>query len=132
MPRDCRPFDALNPGNRETWKVYLRDAMMDWAVKRGPGAVKELGYTVRESVLKPTAIFRGDRDEGEPDWLCYVCRPPRAYDIPTGNSRTAWPGQVFLVKFDEYRILQWSGWMKADPDDPDLPENHDSFEERLL
>jgi hypothetical protein len=125
MPRDCRPFDAINPHDGKKWKVYIRDRAMDKAIKRGLGTVRELGYTVPDAVLHPTAVFHGDRDEGEPNWLCYVSRPENCYDYKTGDSRRAWLGEVFVVKFDEFRILQWFGWMKD--------ENHEShFDEKVM
>jgi hypothetical protein len=115
------------------FKVYVRSDSMDSAVKRGPGVVKELGFTVPAAVLKPTAIYQGDHDEGEPTWLCYFSRPSRAYDYKTGAERQPWPGKLFVVKFDEYRILRWSGWVKAGAENPNLPENHQSgFDTRLL
>jgi hypothetical protein len=114
MPSDCHPLEAINPHDGKKWKVYVRDKTMDDAVKRGPGVVRELGYTVLDAVLHPAAIFRGDRDEGEPDWLCYVGRPGKCYDYKTGDVRRPWPGKLFVVKFDEFRILQWFGWIRDD------------------
>jgi hypothetical protein len=92
MPRDCWPIPAVNPegGN---WEIYVRNAAMDRAVKIGPGAVRELGFILPEAVLKPTAVFRGVRDEGEAEWLCYVSRPSRSYD-GKDNSRPALRGKA--------------------------------------
>ena len=106
MPRDCHPKEAINPHSGQPWTVYFRDSMMDRAVKLGPGAVREMGFTVPEAILNPKAIFQGDNDEGEPDWLCYVSSPGQAYDYRTGEKRRPWPGKVFVVKFDEFRICQ--------------------------
>ncbi len=54
-------------------------------------------------------------------------------DYRTGSLRKGWPGKVFVVKFDEFRIYQWSGWVVADAEDPNLPENHGTcFGTRLL
>jgi hypothetical protein len=125
MPSDCRPVDAINPHNGKKWKVYVRKKTMEDAVKRGPGKVRELGYTVPDAFLYPKAVFRGDRDEGESNWLCYVSRPEKCYDYKTGDSRRAWLGEVFVAKLDEFRILQWFGWLKED----DL-ESH--FDEKVM
>jgi hypothetical protein len=58
-------------------------------------------------------------------WLCYVSRPERCYDYKTGDSRRAWLGEVFVVKFDGFRILQWFGWIKE--------EKHEShFDEKVM
>jgi hypothetical protein len=133
LPSDCRGFDAINPFDGTLWKVYVRDSAMDRAVKLGPGAVRELGFTVPESVLKPSAVFRGVRDEGEPGWLCYAAGPARMYSRATGESRRPPVGKVFLVLFDEYRIFRGSEWELADPNDATLPNGHESrFDERLL
>ena len=82
------------------------------AVKRGPGVVRELAYTVPEAVSNFTFVYLGDRDEGEPNWWCYVGVPDLCYDYITGESRRAWFGKLFVVKFDQYRILRWFGWIK--------------------
>ena len=133
MPSDCRPFDGINPADGKTWKLYVRNKTMDQAVKVGSGKVKELAYTVRDVVLNLTAIFRGDRDEGEAEWWIYVGCPEKCYDYRTGDSRRPWAEKVFVVKFDKYRILQWFGWMKADPPDYKLPKDFQSiFDEKVL
>lgn len=107
--------------------------MMDWAVQRGPGAARELGYTVPHTVLQPRAIFRGVRAEGEPKWYCYVSRPAHAYDRQTGELRAAWKGQVFLVIVDDDLIVARFRWAKADRVNPDLPADHETgFNERLM
>ena len=133
MPRDCHPIDAVNPHDGKRWQVFLRDSMMDRAIIRGPGVARELGYTVPESFLTPKAVFRGVRAEGEPNWLCYVARPSQAYDYRDGTCRKAWHGEVFLIYVDDFRIIRDAFWVKADQNDPDLPENHDTrFNDRLL
>jgi hypothetical protein len=88
---------------------------------------------VREALLAPTAVFRGVREEGERDWLCYVSRPGRAYDYRTGEEVDGWEGQVFLIYVTDDRILYLWVWAQADGDNPNLPVNYASrFEERLL
>jgi hypothetical protein len=133
LPRDCHGLDAIDPFTGKKWQIYLRDATMDRAVKIGPGALKELGFTLREEVQIPKAVFQGVREEGEPNWLCYVCRPDKAYNYRTGDRCRAWPGQVFIVVVDDDLIIRRALWVKADPNMPDLPENHDTrFDKRLL
>jgi len=133
MPSDCRPFNGINPADGKTWKLYVRNKTMDNAVRAGPGKVRELAFTVKDVVENLTAIFRGDRDEGEPDWLIYVGCPDKCFDYKTGDSRRPWAQEVFVAKFDKYRILQWYGWVKAEPPDYKLPKNHESiFDEKVL
>ncbi len=96
MPRDCHPKEAINPHTGDKWVVHFRDRALDRAVKLGPGAVRELGFTTPEAILNPTAIFQGDNDEGEPDWLCYVSRPSQAYDYRHGSKAGNGPGRPRL------------------------------------
>jgi hypothetical protein len=132
-PRDCAVLPAINPSDGSQWDLLLRHAKMDSMAKRGPGAARELAFTVLWALLHPTAIFRGVREEGEHNWLCYVSVPSMAYDHKTGNQRAGWPGEVFLVFVNEDRIIYNWRWEKADVTDIRLPENHQSrFDEQVL
>jgi hypothetical protein len=111
----------------------VRAFLLNRAKRIGVGAIKELVYTLREEVVRPKAIFRGEKYEGEPDWICYACRPARAYAYDTGDALPAWKGKVFLVLVDGEQIIQRVLWVKADPSNPDLPEDHGArFGERLI
>jgi hypothetical protein len=132
-PRDCVGLLAIDPNTGKTWQLLLRHALMDWTAKRGTGPALELGYTVPWALLHPTAIFRGLREEGEQEWLCYASLPTEAYHYRTGQQRPAWPGQVFLVFVDDDHIIYTWRWEPADPNDPRLPENYTTrFDERVL
>lgn len=132
-PRDCVSLLAIDPNTHQTWELLLRHSLMDWTAKRGMGAALELAHTVPWALLHPTAIFRGNRDEGEPDWLCYVSLPDEAFHYRTGQRRPAWPSQVFLVFVDGDRIVYNWHWEPADPRDSRLPEQYATrFDERVL
>jgi hypothetical protein len=126
MPRDCAALPAINPGDGKTWELLLRHKKIDSTAKRGMGAARELAYTVPWALLHPTAIFRGLREEGEADWLCYVSVPSQAYDYRTGSLVPAWRGEVFLVFVNDDRIIYHWRWEKADPNNNRLPENSET------
>ena len=131
-PRDCAEVDAKHPDG-SVWKLLLRLRKREETARRGMGPTLELAHTLPGALLNPTAIFRGVREEGERNWLCYVSRPAHAYDYRTGDSRIAWPGQVFLVFVTDDRIIYNWRWEKADAEDPSVPEGYASrFEERVL
>jgi hypothetical protein len=133
MPSDCAPIEALDPNTGKTRHLYVRQAKIQATAKRGMGPARELAYVVPWAVQNPSAIFRGVREEGESQWLCFVARPQDAYDYKTGERRAPWLGQVFLVFVDDDRIIYNWRWDKADLNQPDLPLDYvDRFEERLL
>jgi hypothetical protein len=97
------------------------------------GRARELAFTVPRALLNPVAIFRGVREEGEPEWLCYVSRPGQAYNYRTRDVCQAWPGEVFLIFVNDDRIIYDWRWEKADSSDPNLPENYGvRFDGRVL
>ena len=105
--------------------------------RRGMGHAKECAYTVPMILLRPTAIFQGLREDEDEDvrgtgWRCYCGVPEKAYR-PDGTERPPYPEQVFLVFVNEDRVAYNWRWESADPDDLDLPENHNArFKTRLL
>jgi hypothetical protein len=130
---DCRPLDAINPSDGKTWQLFVRTRKIEAVAKRGMGAAKELAYTVPWAVKHPCAIFRGVRDEGEQDWLCYVAAPSQAYDYKTGDTVEAWKGEVFLVFVNDDRIIYNWRWEEADPINPKLPKDWEHrYTEKVL
>jgi hypothetical protein len=111
----------------------LRAKKIGETANRGAGAAKELAYTVPAALLKPTAVFRGVREEGERNWLCYCSVPAQRYDLTTGEIRRIHPGRVFLVFVNDDNIVYNWRWEQADSSHPKLPVNHASrFEEKVL
>jgi hypothetical protein len=133
-PRDCVELQAINPADGKVWNLLLRHGKMDWvALNRGKGAALELAYTVPWALTHPTAIFRGIREDGEIDGLCYVSNPSRMYHYRSGDERPALPGTVFLIYVDDVGIVYLWRWEKSDLRDESLPANSAArFEERLL
>lgn len=103
------------------------------ALKRLRGAARELAYLVPFVLQNPTAIFRGVRDEGESQWLCYAGLPEDAFNHRTGERVRPWAGQVFLVFVDDDRIVYNWRWDRSDATSLRLPVDYaERFEERLL
>lgn len=132
-PPGCAALEAINPADGKRCQVYVRISKIDATAKRGMGAARELAYLVPHALQNPNAIFRGVREEGESQWLCYIGSPPDAYNHRTGERMRPWPGQVFLVFVDDDCIVYNWRWDKADTDELRLPIDHaQRFEERLL
>jgi len=128
-----RGSQAINPTDGKRWEVYLRASKLDSTAKRGMGAARELAYLVPFVLQHPNAIFRGVREEGESQWLCYVGSPADAYNHKTGDPVRPWSGQVFLVFVDDDRIVYDWRWDRADADDLRLPvDSARRFEEKVL
>jgi hypothetical protein len=120
---------AFNPRDGQTWTVLVRDAKAEVIRKRGIGPARELAEIVPPTLLRPNAVFRGLRDRGASNWLCYVGSPTKAYDYENGQRVPPWPGEVFLVFVNDQRVVYNWRWEKADPADPKLPID---FETRFL
>ena len=128
---------AINPRTGDTWELLLSDDKYRRTALRGMGAARELAFTVREGLLKPTAIFLGvrdvDRDISDDGWLCYVVKPHFAYDLKTDARRDAWDNEVLLVYVTDERVVYNWFWDDADSSNPNLPINHDSrFKRQVL
>jgi hypothetical protein len=123
---------AVDPVDGKLTEVYISHRRMEAVAKRGMGAAKDLAFSEREVLTRPTAVFRGIREEGERDWLCYVDTPKHSY-TREGQTRPPRRGRVFLVFVNQDGVAYHRRWEECDPDDPKLPLNHDSrFSERIL
>jgi hypothetical protein len=84
----------------------------------------------------PVAVFEGLRRDEDEDragygWRCYCRVPDRAYRSD-GTQRPPYPGQVYLVFVNDEGVAYNWRWEKADPDDPNLPDDYSSrFQRRL-
>ena len=59
MPRDCRPFEALDPYTRGVWAVYLRDQKMTETAKRRHGSRSRVRLHCAGRTSEPHRCFRG-------------------------------------------------------------------------
>lgn len=123
---------ALDPRDGGEWDILISLEKLQKYFSKPRGRALELGYIVKDHLLRPTAIFRGVRqiDDGEDDWLCYICRPGTAYNYQTGIVCPAWNGQVMTVYITGDRVLY--SWSWTDCDDQNLPIGHeDRYGSRL-
>lgn len=131
--RDRTAINAINPSDGKLFYVYVTDAKLTWVGRRGIGAVYELSESVREVLGSPRAVFKGVREEGEKDWLCYCAIPTRAYDLRTGDPRPPWPGQVLLVFVNDDSVVYNWRWEPSDPSKKHLPMDYESrFDQKVL
>jgi hypothetical protein len=96
------------------------------------GAAKDAAYSVREVLIAPKAVFRGVREEGESEWLCYVGIPKHSY-TRDGQTRPPRNGYVFLVFVNQERVAYNWRWEQCDGREATLPQNHEErFVTRVL
>lgn len=129
--RGFRPVLALDPSAGGVRQFLISEEKIQVIALRGMGQAKDLAYSLREVLADPTAVFRGVREEGERDWLCYVGIPRHSY---TSDGKTCPPrtGKVFLAFVNDERVVYHWRWEPCSQDDHTLPENYSSrFEERL-
>jgi hypothetical protein len=116
--------------------VQISFDRMQAVARRSMAHAKECGVIVPQILQHPTAVFEGLRQDEDEDrqgvgWRCYCGIPEHAYHSD-GSERSAYPGQVYLVFVNEDGVAYNWRWEKSDPDDIDLPQNHqDRFRERL-
>ena len=133
--RDCLTLEAVGPGNQPC-EVLISHARMQAVGNRSMGQAKECGYIVPAILQNPTAIFEGLREDEDEDqrgvgWRCYCGIPSVAYH-PDGTSRGPYPNQVYLVFVNDENVAYNWRWEKCDPDDPELPQRHQTrFKTRL-
>lgn len=131
--RGYAAIPAIDPRDGGQWDVLVAHSRMDAIAKRGPGHARELAFAVPFVLLRPTAIFRGVREEDELEWLCYCGTPQFAYDGATGETRAPWKNQVFLVFVTADRVVYNWRWEPCDPRRKDLPAGYAlRFKERAL
>jgi hypothetical protein len=132
-PPGCVAIEAVSPKDGKRCEVFLRQSKIEATAKRGMGAARELAYLVPFVLQNPNAVYRGVREEGESQWLCYAGSPPDAYNHKTGERLRPWAGQVFLVFLDDDRIIYNWRWDKADADSLRLPADFARrFEEQVI
>ena len=133
VPRDCIAITAVEPLHGVTRQVLVRLSTVKAKTQGRIGAASELGHTVPYALQNPNAIFRGVREEGESQRLCYCASPPEAYNHQTGAKRSGWPGQIFLVFVNADGFVYNWRWEKSHVDDNRMPSNYENrFDERAL
>lgn len=134
--RNYLQLDALDPDSDQLTKVQVSYDRMQAVARRSMAHAKECGLIVPQILQSPTAIFEGLREDDDEDprgvgWRCYCGRPNKAYH-PDGSERSPYPEQVYLVFVNDDHVAYNWRWEKADPDDPNLPQNHTHrFRKRL-
>lgn len=128
---------AIDPHTGGEWDVLIPDKKLDWVRKEGPGAQKELAFTVRWSLRNIRHLYRGVRDDDleldEDGWLCYIATPSRAYNWRTGADLPAWTNELFMVYVTDERIVYHWGWYDCDRHDPTLPVDYETrFTDRIF
>lgn len=130
-------LDAIDPVVGSMTEVQVSFDRMQAVGRRSMGQAKECGLIVPMILQQPTAVFQGLRQDEDEDqrgvgWRCYCGIPEHAYHSD-GTARSPYPGQIYLVFVNEDAVAYNWRWEKADPDDPQLPQNHEArFKTRLL
>jgi len=135
--REYLTIKALDPISGKMGTVQVSFNRMQAVGRRSMAHAKECGYILPEILQQPTAVFEGlceddDEDPRGVGWRCYCGIPEKAYHSD-GSARSPYPGQVYVAFVNDEQVAYNWRWEKADPDDPDLPLNHEQrFQKRLL
>ena len=135
--RKCLKLQAVDPIDGTRCEVQFSFDRMQAVARRSMAHAKECGIIVPMILQQPTAIFEGLRQDEDEDrqgygWRCYCGIPEHAYHSD-GTEWSPYPGQVYLVFVNEERVAYNWRWEMADPDDPKLPQDHETrFKTRLL
>jgi hypothetical protein len=123
---DREVVPAIDPETGKAMSVYITHRDMDRTARRGMGAALELAETVRFTLLNPKNIYRGVREEGEVDWLCYCSVPPCRYILSTGSEGSVPLDRVFLVFVNDDHVAYAWYWTQCDPRDRYQPMGYDT------
>lgn len=134
MPRLRYRLKALDPLDNpgvQTRVIGLEDGQMK-ALNDGQHDVKLSRIQLAAEVAQdPVAVFQDWKRPEHEDGLCYVGRPShdfRGVEIETPPP----PNMVFLVYTKPSgKITDWR-WEKADPNNPDFPEDYQTRFGRLV
>lgn len=135
--RDGLKIEAKDPLTGDVCEVFISHHRMQTVGKRGLLHANECAHTVREILQNPTAIFEGLRRDQDEDpwgagWRCY-CGIPECAFRQDGTKRPPYPGQVYLVFVNSDGVAYNWRWEKADPDEPELPQDYSNrFRTQLL
>jgi hypothetical protein len=135
--RNYLTLQALDPASGSSGEVLISYDRMQAVARRSMAHAKECGIIVPMILQRPSAVFGGLRQDEDEDrqgvgWRCYCGIPDQAYHSD-GSARPPYPGQVYLVFVNDEGVAYNWRWEKADPDHPELPQNHETrFRKRLL
>ena len=135
--RERLTLQAINPADGKLCEVHISFERMQAVGRRSLGHAKECGYIVPEILQKPAAIFEGLRREEDEDprgvgWRCYCGIPEQSYRTD-GTKAPPYRGQVYVVFVNDEGVAYNWRWEKADPDNLNLPADHQTrFKKRLL
>ncbi len=130
-------INAVDPTDGKLITVLISYDRMQAIGKRSVGQARECGEIVPKILQEPTAIFEGLCQEDDEDlrgtgWRCYCGIPPYAFHRD-GSERRPYPGQVYLVFVNDERVAYNWRWEKSDPDNPKLPQDHQTrFRKNLI
>lgn len=130
-------LQAIDPNTGSMGEVQVSYDRMQTVGRRSMAHAKECGLIVPKILQEPTAVYEGlcedeDEDSRGVGWRCYCGVPDNSYH-PDGTPRSTYPGQVYLVFVNDEEVAYNWRWEKADPNDPELPVNHETrFKKRLL
>ena len=128
---------AVDPVEGTAGEVLVSFDRMQAVGRRSMGDAKECGIIMPMILQQPSAIFEGLRQDEDEDrqgygWRCYCGIPEHAYHSD-GTEIRPYPDRVYLVFVNDERVAYNWRWEKADPDDPKLPQGHETrFKKRLL
>lgn len=137
--REAIAIEAVNPLDGKPLSVIFSHARLQAVGRRSKGQVMDAALLVPQVLAEPRAIFEGlkrEEDEGGRDrsagWLCYCGVPDRSY-TEDGEEAPPRKGRVFLVFVDKDCVAYMWYWVKCDPEDDSLPEDHaERFGRRAL
>jgi hypothetical protein len=135
--RDRLTIAARDPLGEGVCEVHISHQRVMAVGRRSMGQAKECGYTVPAVLQQPTAVFEGLRRDEDEDprgagWRCY-CGVPDCSFRQDGSRAAPYAGQVFLVFVNDEGVAYNWRWEKADPDDSNLPRDHEArFARKLL
>jgi hypothetical protein len=136
--RDRLTIKAWDPITGGEMDVYISQERLLAIGKRSRGQILETAELVPQALQCRGPVFEGlyteadeDKDKRGVGWRCYCSLPDRSY-TRDGDRCPPRRGQVYLVFVNEDRVAYNWRWEPADPDNPDLPRDHEKrFNRRL-
>jgi hypothetical protein len=128
-----KAFDPVTGGEMD---IYISHQRLQAVGKRSRGQVMEAAFVIPQVLQQQGPVFEGlctdtDEDRRGVGWRCYCGVPDRSYTAE-GEKCPPRRGQVYLVFVNEDHVAYNWRWEQADPNNPNLPLNHENrFQRRL-